>query len=75
MARFAGLCAGGPFNGQKHVAETPRFIVPIIMPSPPNIAAGPPSEQPFAFTSGEYKWNEYAKMWIWQGKWMRAPDA
>ena len=63
--RFGGLCAGGPLNGQMIVSEYPKFLVPLL---PRAIPLKPPNES-VKVSSGEYRFNNAVKMWIWRGPW------
>jgi hypothetical protein len=66
MKLYAGLCAGGPHDGKKLQASSPRIIIPL---APPREVLFRRNRDPVSFRQGEYKFNEPAQMWIWQGKW------
>lgn len=56
MKVHAGLCAGGPLDGQRIESEYESILIPIRIPG----EAG--------FGNGCYKFHEAVQMWIWQGK-------
>lgn len=61
MTKREGLCAGGPGDGKKLAAATPRVVVPIEIPGDSG------------FGQGVYLWNDDARMWIWQADWPIRP--
>jgi len=66
MPVYAGLCAGGPNDGN-NMASKQRNVIIAIRPHMSITQMDP--DKPVRIEQGVYKYNEDAKMWIWQNKW------
>lgn len=56
---YDGPCAGGPLDGQRHVANVKKLVVPVQTGQ--NRGRGNRG-----FGEGTYLFNVDARMWIWQ---------